>query len=50
LGLAGGVDELTALTGDESERLAWLVGALARVDLDNAYDEVRALATGPPDG
>jgi hypothetical protein len=28
----------------ESERFAWLVGALDRVDLDNRYDEVRSAA------
>ncbi len=48
LGLARTVPELTALTGDESERLAWLAGALARVDLDNSYDEARALTTAAP--
>jgi endonuclease III len=49
LGLARTVPELTALTGGESERLAWLAGALARVDLDNSYDEVRALTTAAPE-
>jgi hypothetical protein len=48
LGLARTVPELTALTGDESERLAWLAGALTRVDLDNRYAEVGALATAAP--
>jgi hypothetical protein len=38
--------DLFALAGDgESEKLAWLVGALARTDLDDAYDKVRELAT-----
>ncbi len=49
LGLAGDVTELAALTGDEPERLPWLAGALARVDVDNSYDEVRPLAAGEPD-
>jgi hypothetical protein len=45
LGLGRSVDELSSLTGvRESERLAWLVGALARVDLDNRYDEFRVPA------
>jgi hypothetical protein len=44
LGLGGTVDELAALSGAGSERLAWLAGALARVDLDDRYHEVRALA------
>jgi hypothetical protein len=48
LGLARDPAELAALTGDESERLAWLSGALARVDMDNGYDAVRALAAGQP--
>jgi hypothetical protein len=45
LGLGRSVAELAALSGtEESERLAWLVGALTRVDLDNRYDEVVATA------
>jgi hypothetical protein len=48
LGLARDVTELAALTGDESERLAWLAGALVRVDADDRYEEVRALAAEEP--
>lgn len=45
LGLGRSVTELSTLAGSgESERLAWLVAALARVDLDNRYDEFRGLA------
>jgi hypothetical protein len=43
LGLGRSTRELAALTGDRSEKLAWLTGALARVDLDDRYAEVRAL-------
>jgi hypothetical protein len=44
LGLGGSVADLQALAGGGSEKLAWLAGALARVDLDGRYDEVRPLA------
>jgi endonuclease III len=44
LGLAQDVPDLVALTGDESEKLAWLAGALERVDQDGTYDKARALA------
>jgi hypothetical protein len=44
LGLGRSTRELAALTGDRSEKLAWLAGALARVDLDDRYAEIRALA------
>lgn len=38
LGLARSPDELSALAGSgEGERLAWLVGALAKVDLEDRY-------------
>ncbi|SCL27980.1 hypothetical protein GA0070624_3607 [Micromonospora rhizosphaerae] len=41
LGLGRSVDDLVGLAGrDESERLAWLVGALARVDLEKRYAEL----------
>jgi endonuclease III len=41
LGLARSTAELAEVAGsDESERLAWLAGVLARVDLENKYDEV----------
>jgi hypothetical protein len=46
LDLGRSVADLTALTGGrqrESEKLAWLAGALARVDMDNRYDEIRAM-------
>jgi hypothetical protein len=47
LGLGRSASELAALVGGgESERLSWLVGALARVDLDDSYDEVREPASG----
>jgi hypothetical protein len=46
LGLGGSVTDLAGFAGRRSEKLAWLVGALARVDLDGRYDEVRALARG----
>jgi hypothetical protein len=29
---------------EESERFAWLVGALAQVDLDQRHEEIRVLA------
>lgn len=42
LGLGRSPAELAALAGGrESERLAWLVGALARVDLEKRYGEFR---------
>jgi hypothetical protein len=45
LGLGRSASELSALAGGEgSEKVAWLVGALARVDLDNSYDEIPTLA------
>jgi endonuclease III len=45
LGLARGTDDLAPLAGSpRSERLPWLVGALARVDLDKRYDEITAAA------
>jgi hypothetical protein len=44
LGLGRDVPDLVALTGDESEKLAWLAGALERVDQDGRYDEALALA------
>ncbi|MEU3456506.1 hypothetical protein ABZ671_23335 [Micromonospora sp. NPDC006766] len=41
LGLGRTADELAGLAGSgESERLAWLVGALARVDLEKRYAEL----------
>jgi endonuclease III len=42
LGLARSTTELAEVAGGgESERLAWLAGVLARVDLENRYDEIR---------
>lgn len=42
LGLGRSARDLAELIGwRESERLAWLVGALARVDLENRYAQVR---------
>ncbi|MGN9778484.1 hypothetical protein ACTMS0_22350 [Micromonospora sp. H33] len=41
LGLGRSADDLAGLAGSgESERLAWLVGALARVDLEQRYAEL----------
>ncbi|MBY8874715.1 hypothetical protein K7640_23075 [Micromonospora sp. PLK6-60] len=41
LGLGRSADDLAALAGGgESERLSWLVGALARVDLEQRYAEL----------
>lgn len=41
LGLGRSADDLAALTGGgESEKLAWLVGALARMDLTDSYREI----------
>ncbi|MER7459599.1 hypothetical protein [Micromonospora sp. NPDC126480] len=41
LGLGRSADDLAGLAGSgESERLAWLVGALARVDLEGQYAQV----------
>ncbi|ROT29750.1 hypothetical protein [Micromonospora sp. HM5-17] len=41
LGLGRSAADLAALAGGgESERLAWLVGALARIDLEGSYDEI----------
>ncbi|HEX5542214.1 MAG TPA: hypothetical protein VFX60_11750 [Micromonospora sp.] len=46
LGLGRSTADLAALAGSpESERLGWLFGALARIDLENRYDEFRE-ATG----
>lgn len=43
LDLGRSVADLSALAGSrESEKLAWLAGALARVDLEDRYDEIRA--------
>jgi hypothetical protein len=45
LDLGRSVEDLSALAkGRESERLAWLAGALARVDLENRYDQILAAA------
>lgn len=42
LGLGTSTADLAALAGsEESERLGWLVGALARIDVQNSYDEFR---------
>ncbi|MEU5962475.1 hypothetical protein ABZ777_14810 [Micromonospora parva] len=40
LGLGRSADDLAGLASGESEQLAWLVGALARVDLEHRYAEV----------
>ncbi|MGN9810489.1 hypothetical protein ACTMSW_14150 [Micromonospora sp. BQ11] len=41
LGLGRSADDLAGLAGSgESERLAWLVGSLARVDLEKSYAEL----------
>ncbi|MFY1615015.1 hypothetical protein [Micromonospora sp. WMMD736] len=40
LGLGRSADDLAGLAGGESERLAWLVGALARVELEHRYADV----------
>lgn len=43
LGLGHTARDLVTLAGDRrSERLAWLVGALARTDVENRYREVQA--------
>ncbi|NES30150.1 hypothetical protein GCE86_06240 [Micromonospora terminaliae] len=43
LGLGRSADDLAGVAGSgESERLAWLVGALARVDLEKRYAELSA--------
>jgi hypothetical protein len=43
LGLGRTARDLAGLTGSgESEQLSWLVGALARVDLERRYAEVTA--------
>jgi hypothetical protein len=44
LGLGGRLADLAELTGDESEKLAWLAGALTKVDEENRYAEAKALA------
>jgi hypothetical protein len=45
LGLGRSAADLAALVGSaESEKLAWLVGALARIDLENRYDDFREAA------
>ncbi|MFB9236514.1 hypothetical protein ACFFWC_13290 [Plantactinospora siamensis] len=47
LGLGRTVRDLVALVDQrESERFAWLVGALARTDVENAYGRLRAGALG----
>jgi hypothetical protein len=46
LGLGRSVQDLSDLTGSrESEKLAWLVGALAHIDLDNSYDQIPELVS-----
>lgn len=40
LGLGRSADDLAGLASGESEQLAWLVGALARVDLEHRYAEL----------
>lgn len=46
LGLGRSTADLATLAGrPKSERLAWLVGALARVELDDRYDEFRQPVT-----
>ncbi|MEO3747662.1 hypothetical protein [Plantactinospora sp. B5E13] len=41
LGLGRSAADLASLAGGgESERLAWLVGALARIDLEDTYDKI----------
>ncbi|MEV6691915.1 hypothetical protein AB0M35_10665 [Micromonospora sp. NPDC051196] len=43
LGLGRSAEDLAGLAGGgESERLAWLVGALARIDLERRYAELSA--------
>ena len=43
LGLGRSAEDLAGLAGGgESERLAWLVGALARIDLERRYAELAA--------
>jgi hypothetical protein len=44
LGLGGTVAEVAPLAGAGAERVAWLAGALARVDLDDSYRDVRSIA------
>lgn len=45
LGLGRSAEDLSAISGGvESEKIAWLTGALARVDMDKRYDEFRELA------
>jgi hypothetical protein len=46
LGLGATVEEVAPLAGKGAERVAWLAGALARVELDDSYHEVRELAHG----
>ncbi|MEV4759692.1 hypothetical protein AB0J86_31985 [Micromonospora sp. NPDC049559] len=47
LRLGRSADDLAELAGGgESERLAWLVGALARVDVERRYDEITQSARG----
>jgi endonuclease III len=48
LGLGGSAGEVAAVAGAGVERVAWLAGALARVDLDDRYREVRALTGVTP--
>jgi hypothetical protein len=46
LGLGRTPEDLAELAKyEESEQYAWLVGALAQIDLDHRHDEIRALAT-----
>ena len=44
LGLGGTVEEVAPLAGAGAERVAWLAGALARVDLEDRYPEALAVA------
>lgn len=42
LGLARSAEELAdVIHGVRSEKIAWLVGALVRTDLENTYDQIR---------
>lgn len=46
LGLGRSTQELAALAGGRApEKLAWLVGALVRIDVDGSYRQARRLAT-----
>lgn len=47
LGLGRSTDDLAALAGGrDTERFAWLIGALARTDLEDRYADVRRAARG----